>query len=297
MSVTRKLIVGCGYLGQRVAAVWEAAGQTVHAVTRSVERADVWRRRGWEATVADVCDSDTLGALPDSDTVLYAVGFDRSAGRTQVEVAVEGLRAVLGRLRGRCRRFLYISSSSVYGQQDGEWVDETSPCAPTQPGGRCCLAAEELVRRAFARDGDGGAAVMLRLAGIYGPGRLLTRVAGLQAGEALAGSPDAWLNLIHVDDAVQAVCAAEARGAAGACYLVCDDEPVTRGAYYRRLAELVGAPPPQFDASRTSPRGSGGLNKRCSNRQLRAALQVALRYPTYREGLPAALEERGGPRE
>ncbi|MDZ4687461.1 MAG: SDR family oxidoreductase [Planctomycetaceae bacterium] len=280
-----KLILGCGYLGGRVAAAWRSRGDVVHAVTRSEERAALWRDAGLQPIVADVCDAATLRDLPEVDTVLYAVGYDRGSGRTQREVAVDGLRHVLERIHRRCRRFVFISSSSVYGQSAGEWVDETSPCEPTQPGGECCLAAERLVRETFLATESGTAANILRLSGIYGPQRLLSRVETLRRGEPLTGRPDAWLNLIHVDDAVQAVLACEHRGVAGETYLVSDDRPVRRRKYYAHLVQLVGAPPPVFDETQPAKRGSGGINKRCANRRLREELRVTLRYPTFVEGL------------
>jgi nucleoside-diphosphate-sugar epimerase len=280
MSET-KLILGCGYLGRRVATAWHAVGANVYAVTRSVVRAEDFRQEGWTPIIADVCDPKSLSQLPVADTVLYAIGYDRGSGHTQHEVAVEGLRNVLAHLR--CRKFVFISSSSVYGQSAGEWVDETSSCRPTQPGGECCLAAEQLVRDAMPT------ANVLRLSGIYGPQRLLSKVETLTAGVPLTGRPDAWLNLIHVDDAVNTVLAVETRSEPAATYLVSDDEPVRRGDYYAHLAALIGAPPPTFDDSQPAKRGSGGLNKRCRNRKLRDVLGVTLRYPTYREGLSAAV--------
>ncbi|HUQ69019.1 MAG TPA: SDR family oxidoreductase [Planctomycetaceae bacterium] len=281
-----KLILGCGYLGGRVAAAWMSRGDVVHAVTRSAERAALWRDAGLQPIVADVCDDVTLRDLPEVDTVLYAVGYDRSSGWTQREVAVDGLRHVLERMQRRCRRLVFISSSSVYGQSAGEWVDETSPCEPTQPGGECCLAAERLVRATIS----GSAANVLRLSGIYGPQRLLSRVEALRNGEPLTGNPNAWLNLIHVDDAVQAVLACEDRGVAGETYLVSGNSPVQRGEYYAHLARLVGAPPPDFEETQPAKRGSGGINKRCTNRRLRDDLRVTLRYPTFVEGLAASVD-------
>jgi nucleoside-diphosphate-sugar epimerase len=275
----RKLIFGCGYLGQRVAAAWQAAGDDVHVVTRSTARAAEFQARGWIAHVADVCEPSTLADLPDVDTVLFCVGYDRAAGRDQRAVMVDGLANALAALNGRFEHWLYTSTTSVYGQQSGEWVDESSPSEPTQLGGQCCLQAERLLT----------SATVLRLAGLYGPGRLLARIETLRRGELLADNPDGWLNLIHVDDAVAAILAVEEHESAGETYLVCDNQPVARREYFAQLATLVGAPPPRFDASQPARQGAGGLNKRCSNRKLREQLGWTPRYPTLAEGLPAAL--------
>lgn len=283
----RALVIGCGYLGQRVAALWQAQGQTVFAVTRSADRAREFAARGWTPVVADVCDAASLQALPTVDVALFAVGFDRTAGRSQAEVYVDGLQQVLDRLRGRCPRVIHISSSSVYGQHAGEWVDEDSPCEPTQPGGVNCLAAERRVLAAAEHGGPAG--LVLRLSGIYGPDRLLSRIDGLRQQKPLAGTGDAWLNLIHVADAASAVVACAERGTAGRVWLVSDNEPVRRRDYYEHLAGLIGAPTPTFDASEPARHGAGGLNKRCRNTRMVQELGVTLRYPTYRAGLPASL--------
>ena len=291
-----KLIIGCGYLGHRVARAWVADGHSVSALTRSTTRAAELSQEGIRPIVGDICDPSTLAGLPAADTVVFAVGYDRSSGHSQQAVAVDGLRNVLRIIASRTGRLISISSSSVYGQSGGEWVDESTPCHPVQPGGECCLAAEWLVHSFFDTPSDSQGepgrtlrANVLRLSGIYGPGRLLSRVESLRAGEPLAGRGDAWLNLIHVDDAVLAVCACEERGQPGQTYLVSDDQPIRRAEYYGLLAELSGAPPPRFNPESAPARGSGGINKRCLNRRMSEELKVVLTYPTINEGLPQSL--------
>jgi nucleoside-diphosphate-sugar epimerase len=288
-EVTRhRLIIGCGYLGLRAARMWLARGDRVAALTRSPERAEQLRAEGIEAMVGDVLVPESLAALPEANTLLYAVGYDRRSAASRRELYVNGLANVLSRMSGRARRVIYVSSTSVYGQDDGTWIDETSPCEPAAGNGRVCLEAEHTAQRLAGASSLN----ILRLAGIYGPNRLLRRVEQLRGGEPLEGRPDAWLNLIHVDDAVAAVMACDERGRTGETYLVCDDQPVPRREYYTALAALVGAPEPQFetaaDATEIMPR-TAGLNKRCSNRRMREELGVALAFPTYREGLPQAL--------
>jgi nucleoside-diphosphate-sugar epimerase len=131
--------------------------------------------------------------------------------------------------------------------------------------------------------------VVLRFAGLYGPGRLL-RAPALRAGEPVVGDGERWLNLIHVEDGASAVLAAEARAVPGAVYNVCDDCPVPRREFYAELARLIGAPPPRFvpPPPGASPRGER-TNRRVSNRRMRAGLGVALRYPSFREGLSASV--------
>lgn len=280
------LIVGCGYLGLRAARRWLAAGCSVTALTRSAQRAEELERQGIAPVIGDVLQPSTLAGLPRADVLLYAVGFDRGAGVSKERVYIEGLRHVLQTMTTRVGRIVYVSSSSVYGQEGGEWVDEHSPTHPRSEGGRICLAAEQVLREALAASAASGC--ILRLTGLYGPGRLLARREALQQGTPLAGSPQAWLNLIHVEDAAEAAVAAADRPAPEPIYLVTDDRPVTRGEYFSRLAELCGAPPPRFDPAQT-PRHGPGLNKRCRNERLRTSLGVSLRYPTLEEGLPASV--------
>ncbi len=263
------LIIGCGYLGRRLASRCRAEGRRVFATTRRAERAKEFCADGLEPVVCDVTDLTSLGRLPAAETVVYCVGLDRSAGLSMRAVYVDGLRNVLSRLRAP-RRLLYVSSTSVYGQSGGEEVDETSATEPAEESGRIVLEAESVLRSVCPE------AVVLRFAGIYGPGRLL-RERAIRAGEPMTGDPDVWLNLIHVDDGVEALLAAEQRALPGSVFNVCDDRPVRRRAFYTLLAEQLNAPPPRFLHSPTSlPEAA---NRRVVNRRLRQELGVSLRYP------------------
>jgi len=277
-----KLVFGCGYLGHRVADRWLAAGETVYVVTRSAARADVLRAQELTPIVADVVDPATLVGLPTVDTVLYAVGYDRTTGASIHNVYVDGLTHVLAALPPETGRIVYISSTGVYGQASGERVDETSDCRPVREGGQACLAAEQLL----SAHPLGARAVILRLAGLYGPGRIPSRQQ-LMAGHALAVPAEGCLNLIHVDDAASVVLAAEQRAQLPRLYVVSDGQPVERHTYYEELARLIGAPAPRFVPA---PPGSEALarsatDKRIDNARMRAELAVLLAYPSYREGL------------
>ncbi len=276
------LVIGCGYLGRRVADRRRAAGATVFATTRSPHRADTFHRLGLEPVLCDVLDPDSLRALPAGADVVYCVGYDRTAGKTMRNVYVDGLENALNALDAADHgRFIYVSSTGVYGQSRGEEVDETAATNPAGESGRVVLEAEDLIRE---RRPD---AVILRFAGIYGLDRLI-RAEALKAGEPLSGDPDQWLNLIHVEDGASAVIAAVERADAGGVVNVCDDHPVRRRDFYIRLAEVLEAPSPWFvPGVKTS---SGGANRRIVNRRMHTGLGVTLRYPSYVEGLPASVE-------
>ena len=285
----KKLIFGCGYLGTRVARAWIDRGQEVIAVTRSAQRAAAFKGQGIQPLIGDLTETLDLRGIQDVGTVLFAVGFDRRGGQAIHDVYVGGLRNVLDGLSNSVRRFIYISSTGVYSQTAGEWVDEDSACEPTREGGKACLAAEQLLRSHKI----GARSIILRLAGIYGPERL-PKMKDVLDGGPIATSPNGYLNLIHVDDAVQAVLAAEERQVAPGLFLVSDGTPVTRGEFYQELARLCDAPPPRFelptgDASSTQREST---DKRINNQEMRDRLAIALKYPTYRQGLKAIVGEQ-----
>lgn len=293
----RRLIIGCGYLGRRVAARWLATGDSVAALTRTAENAAGLSALGILPVLGDVMRPETLGELPEVDTVLWAVGWDRTSGHAQRDVYVTGLQNVLRKISGRSTRLIYISSTSVYGQSNGEWIDEATVCEPAQPNGLACRDAELSLEPWRPGGGESPVATILRLSGIYGPARLLSRVAALQSGEPLAGNPEAWLNLIHVEDAASAVIDCADQSVPSPLFLISDDEPVVRRTYYAALAELVGAPPPRFaeedPTGEVAARGTRtvGLNKRCRNTFARKILKWTPQFSTYREGLAQAVRE------
>lgn len=274
------LIIGCGYLGRRVAALWRVRGQRVSALTR--RNADTLHAAGIEPLTGDVLDAPSLQGLPPSSTVLYCVGMDRTAGRTMREVYVGGLTHLLD-AAPMTDRFIYASSTGVYGNTDGAWVNEQSVTEPREEAGKIVLEAEQLLR---SRRPD---AIILRFAGMYGPGRLL-RKQSLLSGEPLAGDMGKWLNLIHIDDAATAVLAGNDCGTPGETYNVADGSPVTRRDFYTTLAALLGTPAVQFD-HRLEP---DTPNRRILGEKARTALVWSPIFPSYCVGLPDAVTRSEG---
>lgn len=281
-----KLIFGCGYLGRRVAERWQAAGETVYVVTRTTEKASQFAVNGLRPIVADLTASGSLAAvqqLTNIDSVLFAVGFDRSSPSIH-RVYVEGLSHVLSQLPDGVQKFIYISSTGVYGQAAGDTVNEASPCQPLREGGKACLAAEQLLQQSTI----GNRAIILRLAGIYGPGRI-PRAKDIASGAALAAPSKGWLNLIHVEDAAEIVVLAEQRATPPKLYCVSDGEPVQREDYYAELAQFLNAPPPRFTDPPPESLAAqrAGSDKRVANDLVMSELAPRFLYPTYREGLKA----------
>ena len=266
-----RLVVGCGYLGARVAARWLAAGDRVVAVTRRPERATELAALGIEPLVADVTSPAfaAAGTLPDAATVFWAVGFDRGSGTTHRDVHVTGLTRLLEALPGAARVIL-SSSTGVWGDEDGRVVTEETPAHPTREAGRVLLEAEALLR-----SHPRGPGVALRFAGLYGPGRL-PRIADLRAGTPIAADPDSWLNLIHVDDAAEIVRLVAAAPHPRPLYVVSDGRPVRRRDWYGRLAALSASPAPTWDPAAPRIRGA---DKRVDPAALFRDLPISLAYP------------------
>jgi nucleoside-diphosphate-sugar epimerase len=274
--VTR-LVVGCGYLGERVARRWLAAGDRVVAVTRRPARAAELAAAGIEPLVADVTAAGfpAAGTLPEAATVFWAVGFDRASGTSHRDVHVHGLGRLLDALPG-APRVILSSSTGVWGDEDGRVVNESTPAHPSRDAGRVLLEAESLLH-AHAR----GPGVALRFAGLYGPGRL-PRIADLRAGLPIAADPDSWLNLVHADDAAEIVRFVAAAPDPRPLYVVSDGRPVLRRDWYGRLAALSGSPAPRWDA--TAPR-TRGADKRVDPALLFADFPIRLAHPAALDAL------------
>ncbi|MDG1898138.1 MAG: NAD-dependent epimerase/dehydratase family protein [Fuerstiella sp.] len=283
-----RLIAGCGYLGRRVADRWQSNDCNVVALTRSPDRAEGFQRASLTSLVVDLaCDAD-WPTLPSAEVVLWAVGFDRAAGVTRDDIWLSGLQRLLNRLSNAPRRFIYISSTGVYGQDEGQTIDEDTLPEPKTDGGRCCVEAEQRLRQHCSQFFPQTQVTVLRMAGIFGPGRLLRRISDLQAQKPLPGDSDQWLNLIHVQDAVRMIDFVSSADAVPSVINVVNSDTVTRRQYYSRLADLVSAPAPVFETSNTSARQRGG-NKRVVSRY-RQDLNVAFEFDDVLTGLKQAVD-------
>jgi nucleoside-diphosphate-sugar epimerase len=281
-----KLVVGHGYLGSRVAKLWHSLGETVFATTRDPRKAAAIESSGLRPIICDVTDPATLRKAAEQiagvEAVLYAVGFDRSSEQRRRDVYVDGLRNVLNTLPDSTRRVIYISTTGVYGQDDGGWIDEDSPCQPSRESGRVILEAE----RQLESHRLGESALVLRLAGIYGPGRIPS-IDDLRNGVPIVASADDYINLIHVDDAAGVIIAAETFAKPQRLYLVSDGRPVPRHEFYQEVSNLFHTPAAVFEPPSAAADRRGSTSKRVSNARLLAELAVELKYPTFREGLAA----------
>lgn len=288
------LIVGCGYLGRRIAmrALREGRCEKVIGTTRSLETANLLRTLSVDPIIADVLSPESFERLSFPKTIVYCVGFDRKSGKPMRTIYVDGLAMFLDKLKTAQwnGRMVYTSSTGVYGQADGAWVDEESAAEPLQESGRVCLDAETLLSRMSAQ--NGWSAVVVRLAGLYGPGRIVQKNA-IANGEPIVGDPSRWLNLIHVDDAARCVLGLSELGNPRALYVASDDRPVHRGEYYTALARHLAAPAPTFTPAPAGSHLAGreASNKRVRNARIKTDLGISLAYPDVSTGIPASLAE------
>lgn len=277
----RVLIAGCGYLGGALAGRLIAEGHEVFGLCRG----DSPLPAGVERVTADLSEPASLAALPgELDVVVYAASPDERSDAAYEEIYLTGVRhlqELLDRRSPALERFLFVSSTTVYAQQDGSWVDEESATEPSHFSGRRLLEAERLVR---AGPGCGG---VLRLAGIYGPGRtgLLERVR--RGAARYMPGPSHYTNRIHRDDAAGILHHLLGGAPAPPCLLGVDSAPAPEREVQEWLAHRLGAPPP-----RPAPPDPGGRkalgNRRCSNTRL-LARGYRLQFPSWREGYAAHL--------
>ncbi|MGI9466636.1 MAG: SDR family oxidoreductase [Rubripirellula sp.] len=274
------MIFGCGYLGRRIARLAIRDGNTVWATTRQRGKQRELANEGIRSIVADWTDRRTLTDLPAVKHFVICVSYDRRSSHNRYESQVGGLRNLLHAINP-ATKICYISTTGVYHQQGGLWVDEASPTRPIREGGRAHLMAESLLNQMRPKSPW----TILRLSGIYGPGRI-PRAADVIAGRPIASPQHGFLNLIHVDDAAAAVCSA-LREHTQRLYVVSDDQPVVRSQFYEEIARQTGSQGPQFVTPAT---GSPVMmrsesNKRVWNRRMKSDLVSKLQFPSYRHGL------------
>lgn len=284
MSAPSVLIAGCGDVGGRLATQLLASGWEVHGLRRDISRLP----EGVIGVAGDLFNKDCPATWPIGavDYLVYcaaATDHDETGYRAAY---VQGLQHVLEWLNDygqEPKRLLFVSSSSVYGQQNGEWIDETSPTQAAGYSGRVMLEAEQIALN------SGIPASLVRLTGIYGPGRewLLSQV---RQGYRVAIDPPLYANRIHVDDAAGLLAflllRAERDEALDDCYIGVDDAPAPLAEVVGWLREYLGVTEWSEDAS---VRRTG--SKRCSNARAKA-LGWTPRYPSFREGYAAILEGR-----
>lgn len=259
------LLVGAGYLGQAVSAVFREAGWEVAAASL----------HGGDSTLAcDVGDTESVAALPQADAIVHCAASGRGGAEAYRHVYVEGCRNLATRFPGT--PLLFTSSTSVYAQTDGSTVDEESPAVPDRETGRLLLEAEAVTLAA------GG--TVARLAGIYGPHRSVILTKFLAGQSVIEEDGRRILNQIHRDDAARAILHLVTRAPAGGVYNVSDSTPLSQLECHRALANLFEHPLPP-SGPRDEGRKRGWTHKRVSNAKLRAT-GWSPRFPSFLDAAP-----------
>lgn len=295
----RALIIGCGYVGLPLGAELVRCGHEVFGLRRTHSTAHELERAGIKPLFADITQSETLAKLPrDFDWVVNCVASGGGSAEDYRRVYLEGMRNVIEwlvpankthRRNAGVPRILYTSSTSVYGQNDGSAVDETSPTEPTAETARLLLETEKLLLDA-AREKK-FSAMILRIAAIYGPERGYWFKQFVSGETRLDGKGERILNMIHRDDVVGCVVSALERGESENIYNAADDEPVSQFDFFSWLATALRKPmPDSVPQSTESARKRGVTNKRVSNHKLKSKLGYHFKYPTYREGYMAEIQ-------
>ncbi len=291
MNSDKIAIIGCGDIGSRVALLALAKDYKVTALSRSGRKSAAMQSSDVELLQGDLDDSASLSALElQGAAVLYSApppggGIEDTRARNFLEAIRDGQEPA---------RIVYISSTSVYGDCGGELVTEARPANPANHTGRRRLDAEEQFRRWGEKRSV--PVVILRVSGIYGPGRVpMERILGRHP--LLLAEEAGYTNRIHADDLAQICLAAFEKGEAGDIFNICDGETSTMTDYFNAITDRLGLPRlPQVPLSEAreamTPLMYGYMteSRRIDNTLMLKKLEIGLKYPTLKEGLEASIE-------
>jgi len=281
----RVLIIGCGYIGLALGGELARRQHTVFGLRRSSSEDSLMREAGVTPLHCDITQRQQLNDLAGPfDWVVNTASSGRAGLDVYRKVYLEGTRNLMDWLgEAPPRKYVYTSSTGVYSQNDGSTVTESSPALPDSETGKVLRETEEVLLHSAAAV----PVVVLRVAGIYGPGRGYFFQQYLKGQATIAGKGERHLNMIHRDDVAGAIRVALERGTPGQIYNVVDDEPVRQVDFFRWLSGVMGRPMPPFVEDHDRPVKRAATNKRISNQKLRTELGYELKYPTFREGYGA----------
>lgn len=287
----RVLICGCGYVGLAAGARLAAQGHTVFGIRRSAESNDSLLAAGIAPLQGDLSRLSDVAALPGPFDWIINVVSSAHGGETAYRSAyLESTRNLVRTFAGSRCRYVYTSSTSVYAHTEGEWINEDSAaCPPTITGQILRQTESELLAAASPTFRP----TVLRVAGIYGPGRhhLLNR---LRSGHQAGGDPARWLNMVHRDDVAAAILTALGSDCAGETFNIVDDEPVRLGQFQEWLAGRLGLRAEELATDANGPSARAPGSKRVSNLLVRERLGWRPQFPSFREGYATILATPSG---
>jgi len=285
-------ILGCGYIGIELGRQLTETHDVV-GVRRSQAGIDAIEDAGFTGVQADLTDPESLASVPDADTIVFAASSGGRGADAAREIYVEGQRTALEHFCSRDNppeRYIYTSSTGVYGDHGGDWVDEETPLDPTTEKTSVLAEAERVAIDGAAELGVDG--MVARLSGLYGPDRY--RLERYIEGPVT----DGYLNMVHQTDTAGAIAFMLREDPDYDVVLVVDDEPVSKWEFADWLAEACGVDEPpkrtkeerlEDDDLSEASRRRILTSKRCRNDRLRE-LGYEFTYPTFREGYRAAID-------
>jgi nucleoside-diphosphate-sugar epimerase len=273
------LVIGCGYLGAQLLRELTEIGWQATGITLSESSAEILRNQGLQVAAADLRTSDyQLLTKNNPAVIIHCASSGRGGPAAYREIFLETTKRLIKETSSK--HLIFTSSTSVYAQTDGSAVSETAPAEPERETGKILIETEEIV---LAHQGT-----VLRLGGIYGPGRCIPLEKLLSGEAAIEGSGERIMNSIHRTDAVSAFCLAVRQHLTGT-FNVVDDTPVTQLEWYQWVCAQLGRSLPPF-IPRDLNRKRGWTSKRVSNRKLHTT-GWAPKYPNFREGVGELLNE------
>lgn len=285
----RVLIVGCGYVGLPLGAELARQGHEVFGMRWHEFATEEMQAAGIKPLVADITQSESLEKLPrDFDWVVNCTASGGGGAEDYRKIYLEGNSNLVSWLAGSpLKKFIYTSSTSVYAQNDGSVVTEKSPAEPDADTAKVLVETENFLRAAAQQKFP---AVILRVVGIYGPGRGHGFKQFLHGEARIENDGSRFLNMIHRDDLIGVIIAALERGTPGEIYNVADNEPASQLDFFAWLAAELKKPlPPKIAADAESRRKRGATNKRVSNAKLLTELKYEFQFPDFRAGYAAEI--------
>lgn len=273
----RILVVGGGYVGTAVAEYFRSKNQRVWVTTRSKDKAERFRQCGVQAIVCDLTRPETIREVPDVQFVVIAVAPDSRDELSYRQIYIDGVRNILSPFKQKLSLpfVVYISSTGVYPDVSGDWVDENTHITPDSERSKILCEAEEQVLK------SGLQSVVFRLGGIYGPER--NQIQNLKSGKWPEPAPDDYVNLIHLEDVVGGVLTILKKSEAGQIYNGVDDEPVRRSEIFEWLSNQLKIE----NQAKLDKKTVGG--KRCRNQKLKD-LEFRFKYPNFKTGYESLLK-------
>ena len=266
------VIIGCGYIGSEVAQIWKKKGHYVTATTRNPERLDALSKVSQKSIILKGNDEDELVPLiADNDAIIITIAADSPEHYESAYLNNAQILRHLALEMDLPRHLIYTSSTSVYGDHHGQWVDETTELLAKSEQGKILIEAE---KHYLSLQEIGWRVTILRLAEIYGPSRELSRRVKQFEGHVLPGSGDHYTNMIHKVDCAHAI-DYSLRHHLDGIYNLSDDEHPTRKELYDSVSNKFKIPKVKWDPEHTSLHTG---NKRVSNHKIKAE-EFAFQHP------------------